>query len=103
MRFVVLALLLASCGAPEHREDTLRTVLDAAHVTLAGTYQAIGHLCDAREREVVESDMDKELAQQALDHIRRECDAVMRPMLDVIEGTEKIEQVIDVPWIQEAL
>lgn len=104
MRYtIILTLLLSACGAPEQRSDTLRTTLDTVHAVLGGAYQTVGELCDAREREVVEHATDKDLAQAALTNIRRECDQVLRPMLDVIEGTEKIGQVIDIPWVQEAL
>ena len=104
MRYVIaLTLLLSACGAPDSRADTLRTALDATHAVLGGAYQAVGELCDAGERVVVEQATDKDLAQAALDSIRRECDQVLRPMLEVIEGTEKITHVIDIPWVREAL
>ena len=108
MKHTLLGLLtllfLTSCGSSKASTiDTTHEVLSTIHTSASALYQTLGDLCDERERRVVESDMDKELAQQALNDIRHDCDSIMRPLLDVVEGSEKVDQAIDLPWVREGL
>ena len=99
MKHILLALVLLTGCAGESRVDTIRTSLDTVHAVLAGSYQTVGELCDGREKVVV----DSAGTEAQLAAIRSECDQVLRPILEVIEATEKARVVIDIPWVQEAL
>jgi len=103
MKHIVLAFVLCAC-AGESRVDTIRTSLDTVHAVLAGSYETVDELCDSREDNVVnDSSLSVESTERQLAAIRTECDQVLQPILDVLEGTEKTRVVIDIPWVQEAL
>jgi hypothetical protein len=100
---LALVLILAGCGAPD-RVDTAKDVLNTARESAVALYQVIGGICDAREQLVVDRvGSTEEVDRSDLNQIREECGAVLKPLLDAIEGVEVVEIAIDIPWVREAL
>lgn len=101
---MILVLLFALVGcAGQSRVDTLREALDATRVMVVGAYQTAQAICMSRESEVVSSSVPLATAELQIEAIRAECDQVLQPLLGVIRNSERLEQVFDIPWIEEAL